>query len=122
MRLTTVFIHGVTHGFTINCQAFVLFGELFVPALQRKIKLFGIDANQGFSESGTTGYIITPIAFTAAKTCVCFLTQVFRPAANRFIALHATQYGACGKSQNARQGMALPLLTTQVGNIKKELG
>ena len=69
MRLTSLFINGVTHGFTINRQAFIFVGELFVPVLQRKIELFGIDANQGFSERGAAGYIITSIAFTAAKTC-----------------------------------------------------
>ena len=68
MRLTTFFINSVTHGFTVDGHAFVCFGELFVPALQRKIELFGIDANQGFSERGATGYIITAIAFATAKT------------------------------------------------------
>jgi hypothetical protein len=45
MSLTTGFINGITQGFTVNCQTFVCFGELFVPALQRKIKLFGVDTN-----------------------------------------------------------------------------
>jgi hypothetical protein len=73
MRLTTLFINGVTDGFTVDSQTFVCFGELFVPTLQRKIKLFGIDANQGFSERGATGYIITSIAFATAKTSSRFL-------------------------------------------------
>lgn len=47
MSLTASVINGITHGFTVNCQAFVFFSELMVPTLQRKIKLFGIDANQG---------------------------------------------------------------------------
>src|SRR5450759_1703495 len=92
MSLTTLFINGVTHGFTVNSQAFVCFGELFVPALQRKIELFGIDTDQGFSESATTGHRIIAIPFAATKTCPRFLSQVFRPAANRFVALHATQH------------------------------
>jgi len=45
MSLTTLFINGITQGFTVNCQTFIFFGELFVPALQRKIELFGIDTN-----------------------------------------------------------------------------
>jgi hypothetical protein len=39
MSLATGFINGVKKGFTVNCQIFVGFGELFVPALQRKIEL-----------------------------------------------------------------------------------
>jgi len=56
MSLTALVINGVTHGFTVNGQTFVFFGELFVPASYGKIELFGIDANQGFSERGAAGY------------------------------------------------------------------
>jgi len=33
MSLTTLVINGITQGFTVNGQAFVFFGELFVPCL-----------------------------------------------------------------------------------------
>jgi hypothetical protein len=33
MRLTALVINGVTHGFTVNGQALIFFGELLVPAL-----------------------------------------------------------------------------------------
>ena len=59
----------------LDCQPFVFFGKLFVPASQLKIEMFGVEPYQGLSESATAGYNIIAVSFAAAKTSLGFFVQ-----------------------------------------------
>jgi len=66
MRLATLLIKGMTHGFTINRQTFIGMAKLSIPVAQSKIKLVRVNASQQVSNRGSARNRV--VAMTMATT------------------------------------------------------
>ncbi len=66
--LTALIIDGVAHGFSINGQAFILLTIGLVPALQCKVEMHGIYADQYITDDGHARYGVALVLVSAEKT------------------------------------------------------
>ncbi len=115
--LIAVFIDGVAHGFAVNGQAFVLLTIELIPALQRAIKVLGIDANKHIADDIETWYVVAFVTIPAFKTASGLLAEVVGPFPNGFVAPHSAEDSGGGDGKDSGQTMASSLGAARIGDV-----
>ena len=79
VSLIALIVDGVTHGFSINGQRFVVLTIGLVPALQGTVKMHGVHADQYVTDDGQTRYDVALVLVPAAETLSGPLSKAFSP-------------------------------------------
>ena len=79
MGLIALIVDGVTHGFSINGQRFVVLTIGLIPALQCTVEMHGVHADQYITDGGQARYDVTLVLVTAAETLAGPLAELFSP-------------------------------------------
>ena len=98
MGLIALIVNGVTHGFSINGQRFVVLTIGLVPALQCTVEMHGVDADQYITDGGQTRYDVALVLVPAAETLAGCLAELFGPIRDGQVAVHPAQDCAGGNS------------------------
>jgi len=122
VSLIPLFVDCITHGFSINGQALVLFTIKQVPTLESFIEFCGVDSNQNITDSRLTGWYIASIFISATETLKGFLSKTIYPIGNRQITAHSAQCCGGSNGQNSGKPMTSPLGSARVGNLNKKVG
>ena len=79
MGLIALIVNGVTHGFSINGQRFVVLTIGLVPALECTVEMHGVDADQYITDGGQTRYDVALVLVSAAEPLSGPLSKAFGP-------------------------------------------
>lgn len=94
--LITLIVDSVFHGFSVDGQALIVLSVDAIPALQGRVELNRVDANQHITDDGEAGYDIAPFFISAAETFPGFLAKAFGPVRYSQVSTHSTQGGSGG--------------------------
>lgn len=94
--LIALIVDSVFHGFSVDGQALIALSVDAIPALQSRVELNRVDADQYITDDGEAGYDIAPVFISAAKTLPGFLAKAFGPVRYSQVSTHSTQGGSCG--------------------------
>ena len=79
MGLIALIVNGVTHGFSINGQRFVVLSIGLVPALYCTVKMHGVDADQDITDDRQARYDVALVLVSAAEALPGSLSKAFGP-------------------------------------------
>ncbi len=96
MGLIALIVDGVTHGFPVNGQRFVVLTIGLVPSLQGTVKMHGVDADQDITDDRQARYDVALVLVPAAETLSSPLSKAFGPIGDGQVAVHPTQGCAGG--------------------------
>ena len=96
MGLIALIVDGVTHGFSINGQRFVVLTIGLVPALQCTVQMHGVHADQYITDGGQAWYDVALVLVPATETLAGPLAELFGPIRDGQVAVHPAQYCAGG--------------------------
>ena len=109
MRLLAFVVDGVAQRLAVDGERLVVPAVLLVPALQRAVELFGVDADQEGTDGGLARGLADPIAQPDPEPFEGFVPERIDPFPNRLVAACAAQRRGGRKREGAGQGMAPPL-------------
>lgn len=104
--LASLRIEGVAQRLAIDRQAFVGFGVLGIPALQRLVQLPRVDADEHRAQHAAARHPVATRPIATAKAGPRLLAQVLGPLANRLVAAHPAEHRGGGDGQHRGQRMA----------------
>jgi len=96
VSLIAEIVDSVAHGFTINCQAFVVLSIGVVPALKCAVQMPGFYADQDIADDGQARYGVALVLVAATETLPGLLSQSVGPIRDGQVAAHPTQDCAGG--------------------------
>ena len=96
MGLIALVVDGVTHGFPINGQRFVVLTIGLIPALQCTVKMHGVHADQYITDGGQARHDVALVLVPATETPAGPLAELFGPIRDGQVAVHPTQGCARG--------------------------
>ena len=96
MGLIALIVNGVTHGFSINGQRFVVLSIGLIPALYGTVQMHGVNADQDITDGGQARYDVALVLVAAIETLAGILAEVSGPIRDGQVAVHPTQGCAGG--------------------------
>ena len=117
MRLLALFVDGVAQRLAVDGERLVVPAVLLVPALQRAVELFGVDADQEGTDGGLARGLADPVAQPDPEPFEGFVPERIDPFPNRLVATGAAQRRGGRKREGAGQGMAPPLAGARVVDL-----
>jgi hypothetical protein len=89
VRLLSLLVNRVTHGFTVNGETLVLFPKHCIPFLERGIEFNRVNPDQNVADDRFTGYAIAaPFLPATTKAFSGFRAQIIRLAGHGFVTAH----------------------------------
>ena len=88
VSLIALIVNGVSHGFSINGQRFVVLTVGLVPALEGTVEMPGIHANEHITDAGEARYAVALVLVSAAETLPGLLFKAFGPIRDGQVAAH----------------------------------
>ena len=96
MGLIALIVNGVTHGFSINGQKFVVLTIGLVPALQRTVEMHRVHTYQYITDGRQARNDVALVLVSAAEALSGPFSKAFGPIGDGQVAVHPTQGCAGG--------------------------
>ena len=96
MGLIALIVDGVTHGFSINGQRFVVLTIGLIPALQCTVEMYGVHADQYITDGRQARYDVALVLVPATETLAGSLAEFFGPIRDGQVAVHPAEGCARG--------------------------
>ena len=120
--LMALIVDGVTHGFAVNGQAFVLLRVALVPALEGSVQRDGIDPDQEIADNRFAGDAVAALLVAAAEAPPGMLAKALGPIGDGPVPAHSTEAGCGRKREHRGQSMPSPLGATGIRDLGKKVG